>query len=107
MSKAKQPDGGCPSNRPAALSQQPRGVDMSRRAAIGFGALVAAKLLVDVSPADADMLRDMAKRALLPDIEPQTALVMLLDARGVLLEIKVGDFGGLHKGWVDFGLKRH
>lgn len=38
------------------------------------------------------MLQDATRAALRPDVELETALVQLLDARGTLLELKVRQY---------------
>ncbi|GMH35848.1 hypothetical protein BSKO_03716 [Bryopsis sp. KO-2023] len=60
---------------------------MDRRSLLGISLGLIAPVLVDVPATKANLLQDFTKVIARPDVDDATALVMLLDARGVLLEV--------------------
>lgn len=54
-----------------------------------FGGGILTSWVVFAPSSNADILKDFTKQLIRPDIDFSTALVMMLDARGVLLELQV------------------
>ena len=73
----------------ATRTQEPYGIPLSRRSTLGVSALVAIQLSTNAMVAEADVVRDLAAQVLIPDVDLQEALVAMLDARAVLLYVKV------------------
>lgn len=63
---------------------------LPRRSLLHGAVGIVAPWLPFSSSSKADSLKDLAKKVLRPEIDFSTALVMMLDARGFLLEMQVG-----------------
>ena len=78
-----------PQESSCSKQSQPSNGQVSRRAALAGGVLVLPLLPACNQPAHANILQDLAAGFIRPELAPQDAVVMMMDARGTLMEIRV------------------